>query len=158
MVRPSWDEYFMKIATVVGERGTCDRGRCGCVIVRDKRILTTGYAGAPKGLPHCDDVGHLMHTVKNPDGSESRHCIRTTHAEQNAIIQAALHGISLEGATLYLKFEPCFNCTKSIINAGIKRIVCQKRYHAGKLTREMLEKAGIKLETLEEEVEEYEDQ
>jgi len=156
-MRPSWDEYFMNIAHVVGERGTCDRGKNGCVIVRDKRILTTGYAGAPSGLPHCDDVGHLMHTVKNPDGIETRHCIRTTHAEQNAIVQAALHGISLKGSTLYVKFEPCLNCFKSIINSGIKRVVCQKRYHAGKLTRQMADQAGISIESVEEETQKYED-
>lgn len=158
IARPTWDQYFLRIADVIGERGTCDRGRIGCVIVRDNRILTTGYVGAPKGLPHCDEIGHLMHTVINEDGTESRHCVRTTHAEQNAILQAALHGVSLEGATIYAKFEPCLSCVKSIINAGIKRIVCQKRYHAGQLSREFLEKAGVKLDVIEDKVEEYKDQ
>lgn len=155
MARPTWDEYFMDVAKVVGTRGTCDRGRNGCVIVKDKRILTTGYAGAPKGLPHCDDVGHIMHTVKNPDGTESDHCIRTTHAEQNAIVQAALHGISLEGATMYVKFGPCFACAKMIVNSGIKKIVCEKRYQRSKDTEELLKQAGIELVALKDEFEEY---
>ena len=156
--RPSWDEYFMNIAHVVGTRGTCDRGRNGAVIVKNKRIITTGYVGAPRGLEHCDEAGHLMHDVINPDGKISKHCIRTAHAEQNAIVQAALHGVSTEGATLYVKFEPCFTCAKMIINAGIKRVVCQKKYHAAELTREFFRKAGVEIEYIEDEVEEYPDQ
>ncbi|HWS49060.1 MAG TPA: hypothetical protein VN174_03360, partial [Candidatus Methanoperedens sp.] len=88
-VRPSWDEYFLELADAVSKRATCDRGRSGCVIVRDKRILVTGYVGSPAGLPHCDEVGHLMKTMVNEDGSKSDHCVRTVHAEQNAICQAA---------------------------------------------------------------------
>ncbi|MFH0929270.1 MAG: cytidine/deoxycytidylate deaminase family protein [Candidatus Aenigmatarchaeota archaeon] len=156
--RPSWDEYFMEIAKVVGTRGTCDRGRNGAVLVRNKRIITTGYVGSPKGLKHCDEVGHLMHDVINPDGKQSKHCIRTTHAEQNAIVQAALHGISTEGATLYVKFEPCFTCAKMIINAGIKRVVCQKKYHNGELTRKFFKEAGVEIVYNEDMVEEYPDQ
>lgn len=156
--RPSWDEYFMNIAHVVGTRGTCDRGRNGAVIVKDKRILTTGYVGAPRGLPHCDEVGHLMHDVVNPDGKISKHCIRTAHAEQNAIVQAALHGVSTDGATLYVKFEPCFTCAKMIINAGIVRVVCQKKYHAAELTRKFFKEAGVKIEYIENSVEEYPNQ
>jgi dCMP deaminase len=91
--RPSWDEYFMGIAFAVAQRSTCDRAHVGAIIVRDKRILTTGYNGAPRGLPHCTEVGHLM--INN-------HCVRTLHAEQNAIIQAALHGVSVEGGTIYV--------------------------------------------------------
>ena len=156
--RPSWDEYFLEIAKTVGLRGTCDRGRNGAVLVRNKRILTTGYVGAPMGLPHCDEVGHLMNDVVNSDGSISKHCVRTTHAEQNAIIQAALHGVSTDGATLYIKFEPCFNCAKMIINAGIKRVVCQKKYHAAELTRKFLKEAGIELVYMEDEIEKYPNQ
>lgn len=156
--RPSWDEYFMNIVKMVGMRGTCDRGRNGAVLVKNKRILTTGYVGAPKGLAHCDDVGHLMHDVINPNGKISKHCIRTAHAEQNAIVQAALHGVSTDGATLYVKFEPCFTCAKMIINAGIKRVVCEKMYHAGELTRKFFKEAGIELIFLTDKVEEYPDQ
>jgi dCMP deaminase len=156
--RPSWDEYFLEMARIVGTRGTCDRGRNGAVIVKNKRILTSGYVGAPMGLPHCDEVGHLLHDVINPDGKITKHCIRTVHAEQNAIIQAALHGVSTDGATLYAKFEPCFDCAKMIVNAGIKRVVCQKKYHAGELTRNLFKEAGIELVFIEDEVEEYPDQ
>jgi len=156
--RPSWDEYFMSIAKLVGTRGTCDRGRTGAIIVKDKRIITTGYAGSPMGLPHCDDEGHLMSDVVNPDGSVSKHCVRTVHAEQNAIVQAALHGVSTKGATLYTKFEPCFICAKMIINAGIKRVVCQKKYHAAEFTRKFFKEAGVALVVLSDEVEEYPNQ
>lgn len=150
--RPSWDEYFMSIAKLVGTRGTCDRGRSGAIIVKDKRIITTGYAGSPMGLPHCDEVGHLMSDVMNPDGSVSKHCVRTVHGEQNAIVQAALHGVSTKGATIYTKFEPCFICAKMIINAGIKRVVCQRKYHAAEFTRKFFKEAGVGLIVLSDEV------
>ena len=150
--RPSWDDYFLEIAKTVGTRGTCDRGRNGAVIVRNKRILTTGYVGSPMGLPHCDEVGHLMSDVVNPDGTVSKHCIRTIHAEQNAILQAAMHGVSTEGSTLYVKFEPCFTCAKMLINAGVKRVVCQKKYHAAQLTREFFKEAGVEIIYMEDKV------
>jgi len=156
--RPSWDEYFLGIAREVAKRATCDRGRSGCVVVRDKRILTTGYVGSPTGMPHCDDVGHMFRDVIHPDGSITKHCVRTIHAEQNAICQAARFGIALEGATLYCKMEPCFTCAKMIINAGIKRVVCEKRYHDGKDTRDLFREAGIKLDVMSDDVERYEGQ
>jgi dCMP deaminase len=156
--RPSWDEYFLQMAKIVGTRGTCDRGSNGAVIVKNKRILTTGYVGSPMGLPHCGEAGHMMHDVINADGKITKHCIRTVHAEQNAIIQAALHGISTDEATLYAKFEPCFDCAKMIVNAGIKRVVCQKKYHAGELTRELFKDAGVELVFIEDEVEDYPNQ
>lgn len=156
--RPNWDEYFLKIAEEVSKRATCNRGKAGCVIVKDKRILATGYVGAPSGLPHCDEKEHMLKDVIDSDGSVSKHCIRTIHAEQNAICQAARFGISLEGGNLYCKMEPCFTCAKMIVNVGIKRVVCKKRYHAGEYTRELFKRAGIKLEVLSEEIEEYEDQ
>jgi len=154
--RPSWDEYFMSIVNAVGQRATCDRGRSGCVIVKEKRILTTGYVGAPSGLPHCDEVGHLMKSVTHEDGSISQHCLRTAHAEANAISQAARFGISLDGATLYCKMTPCDACAKLLINAGIKKVVCEKRYHRG--AQELLEKAGIEVNVMNKEVEKYEKQ
>jgi len=156
--RPSWDEYFLNIAKVVSSRATCDRGRNGAVIVKNKRILTTGYVGSPISLPHCDEVGHMLHDVLDENGKISKHCVRTIHAEQNAILQAALHGISTEGATLYIKFEPCFVCAKMIINAGIKKVVCERRYHAGELTRQIFKDAGVDLVILKDEVESYPDQ
>jgi len=155
-VRPSWDEYFMEICRTVAKRGTCDRGRSGCVIVKDKQILVTGYVGSPKGFPHCDDVGHKIEEWTH-DGVVRQHCIRTAHAEQNAICQAAKLGIPIEGATLYVKMTPCDICAKMIINSGIKRIVCEKVYHAAQ-ENEFYKIAGIQLDVLDNTVEEYEGQ
>ncbi|HSV73181.1 MAG TPA: cytidine/deoxycytidylate deaminase family protein [Chthonomonadales bacterium] len=117
--RPSWDDYFLKIARDVATRATCPRRSVGAVVVLDKRILTTGYNGAPHGLPHCTEVG-----CKMQDG----HCIRTLHAEQNAIVQGALNGVTLRGATLYVTCQPCNNCAKMIINAGIVKVVFDGDY------------------------------
>ena len=156
--RPSWDEYFSNLVDAVATRATCDRGRAGCVIVKDKQILVTGYVGAPKGLPHCDDVGHLLKKVIHEDGSVTQHCVRTVHAEQNAITQAARRGIALEGATLYVRMTPCRTCTMLIINTGIKRVVCQKKYHAAKESEEMFKEAGIQLDYLSDDLLEYENQ
>ena len=154
-VRPTWDEYFMEIAHTVSKRATCDRGRSGCVIVKDKQILVTGYVGSPNGLPHCDDVGHQMKKMLHEDGSVSEHCVRTVHAEQNAICQAAKRGIALEGSTLYCRMTPCRVCAMLIINCGIKRVVCEKKYHAGAESEEMFDKAGVSLEFFSEEVLRY---
>ncbi|MCF7833723.1 MAG: cytidine/deoxycytidylate deaminase family protein [Candidatus Pacebacteria bacterium] len=148
--RPSWDEYFLGMVEYVGSRATCDRGRSGCVIVRDKRVISTGYVGSPPGVPHCDDVGHEMHTVVNEDGTQSMHCIRTAHAEQNAISQASRFGVALEGATLYCKMTPCYSCAKSIITAGIKKVVTAKDYHAGEKSKAILKEAGVELSILGE--------
>jgi dCMP deaminase len=156
--RPSWDKYFMDIAKTIGARGTCDRGRNGAVIVKNKRILTTGYVGSPSGLQHCDEIGHLFAKNIDEDGHVSEHCVRTTHAEQNAIVQAAMHGVSIEGSTIYTKFEPCFICTKMIINAGIKRVVAEKRYHAAKMTRDFFQQAGVQLDVMSDEMEKYDRQ
>ena len=156
--RPSWDEYFMELARHVGKRGTCDRGRSGCIIVKDKRILATGYVGSPKGLPHCDEVGHQMKKTVHENGEESNHCVRTAHSEMNAICNAARHGIAVEGSTIYTKFEPCSVCAKSIINSGVKRVVCDRMYHAAKDTREMFIQAGVELVVINKELEKYENQ
>ena len=128
--RPTWDEYFIGMADYVGTRGTCDRGRSGAILVKDKRILATGYVGSPIGIAHCDDVGHEMHTLTREDGTISRHCLRTAHAELNAVANAARFGVAIDGATLYCKMVPCYTCAKTIINAGIKRVVTMKDYHA----------------------------
>ena len=156
--RPDWDEYFMDIARAAAGRATCDRGKSGCVIARDKRLLTTGYVGAPVGLPHCDEVGHQMKTMVHEDGVQTQHCVRTSHAEENAIIQAARHGISLDGATIYCKMTPCYNCAKMIINSGIKRVVAEKDYHNGRDTKEIFRKAGIDLHIVNSDVEKYDNQ
>ncbi|MBS3151651.1 AAA family ATPase [Candidatus Woesearchaeota archaeon] len=153
--RPSWDEYFMEIAKTVALRATCNRGKSGCVITKDKRILVTGYVGSPTGILHCDEVGHQMKTMVHEDGTKTQHCVRTTHAEQNAICQAAKLGVSIDGATVYCKMTPCSTCAKLIINSGIKRVVAEKRYHAEKESEELFNKAGIKLEILDERVEIY---
>ncbi len=117
--RASWDEYFMAIARQVATRSTCDRKHVGAVIVRDRMILTTGYNGSIRGLPHCDDVGHLM---------DEGHCVRTTHAEANALVQAARNGVSVDGAGIYVTASPCFGCFKLIANAGLVRIVFGEFY------------------------------
>ena len=156
--RPSWDEYFMEVCRSIAKRATCDRGKSGCVIARDNQILVTGYVGSPIGFPHCDDVGHQMKKMTHEDGSETNHCVRTVHAEQNAICQAAKNGISLNGATVYCKMTPCRTCAMLLINCGITRIVCDKKYHAGAESEEMLKTASIALEYVEETVENYTNQ
>ncbi|HNP75027.1 MAG TPA: cytidine/deoxycytidylate deaminase family protein [bacterium] len=157
-IRPSWDEYFMNIASQVASRATCDRGRSGCVIAKNKQILATGYVGSPIGLAHCDQIGHQLHSVTYEDGHVSQHCIRTTHAEQNAICQAAKLGIALDGATLYCKMTPCYVCAKMIINVGIKRVVCEKDYHAGDLSKEIFKQAGVELMIINPLIEQYDHQ
>ena len=156
--RPTWDEYFMEVADAISKRATCDRGRSGCVIAKDKQILVTGYVGSPQGLPHCDDVGHELKKVIHEDGRVSTHCVRTVHAEQNAICQAAKRGIAIDGATLYCRMTPCRTCAMLIINCGIKRVVCEKKYHDSAESEDLFSQAGINLEYISEEVLTYEDQ
>lgn len=152
--RTSWDDYFLQIANAVSYRATCDRGRSGCVIVKDKRILVTGYVGSPSGLPHCDDVGHLLEE-KTRDGQNSKHCIRTVHAEQNAICQAAKNGISIEGTTLYTRMTPCRACAMLLINCGIKRVVCERKYHLGSDSERLFKEVGIRIEHKHDEIQQY---
>lgn len=133
--RATWDEYFMGIARQVSTRSTCDRKHVGAVIVRNKLILATGYNGSISGLDHCDEVGHLM---------EDGHCVRTVHAESNAIVQAARSGISLEGAGIYVTASPCFGCFKLIANAGIRRIAFGEFYRDEKIFS-FSEQLGVEL-------------
>lgn len=156
--RPSWDEYFIELAKTAAKRATCNRGRSGCVIVKDRQVLVTGYVGSPMGLPHCDDVGHLFKQMLHEDGSTTNHCVRTVHAEQNAICQAARRGIALDGATLYCTMTPCRTCAMLIINCGIKRVVCEKKYHAGKESEEMFAQAGVELVFVCEDIMKYDKQ
>ena len=135
-MRPDWDSYFLKIAFAVSERSTCDRASVGCVLVKDKRILTAGFNGSPSGQEHCDEVGHLM---------VNGHCERTIHAETNSIIQAALHGVSTRDATCYVTHFPCINCTKVLINAGINRIVYSVAYRIDENAMNFLKAAEIDL-------------
>ncbi len=153
--RPSWDEYFMEVCEAISRRATCDRGRAGCVIAKDRHILVTGYVGAPSGLPHCDDVGHQLKKMVHEDGTETMHCVRTVHAEQNAISQAAKRGISIDGATLYCRMTPCRTCAMLIINCGIKRVVAQRRYQDPVDSEDMFKKAKVLLEYVYLETQEY---
>ena len=156
--RPSWDDYFMEVSEAIAKRATCNRGRSGCVIARDRQLLVTGYVGSPAGLPHCDEVGHLMKKVTHEDGKTTQHCVRTVHAEQNAICQAAKLGISIRGATLYCRMTPCRTCAMLIINCGIVRVICQQKYHAGEESEQMFRDAGIELVYKSQEVLRYKDQ
>ncbi len=142
--RPGWDEYFMGIVDLVAQRSTCLRRQVGAVIVKDKNILATGYNGAPRGLAHCADVGCLRDQLNVPSGEKHELC-RGLHAEQNAIIQAAYHGVGISGATIYTATFPCVICAKMIINAGIVRIVYRERYD-DRLSQEILREAGIAVE------------
>ncbi len=141
--RPSWDTYFMNITTLVAQRSTCTRRAVGAIIVKDKRILSTGYNGAPTGIRHCLEVGCLRESLQVPSGERHELC-RGIHAEQNAIIQAAYHGVSVNNAVLYCTNQPCAICAKMIINAGIKKIYYQSGY-TDALAQEMLTEAGIDL-------------
>ena len=156
--RPSWDEYFMEVCRAIAKRATCDRGKSGCVIAKENQILATGYVGSPSGLPHCDEAGHELKKVLHDDGSVSMHCVRTVHAEQNAICQAARRGVAIDGATVYCKMTPCRTCAMMLINCGIKRIVCEKKYHAGAESEQLFKTAGIPLEYVDECVEQYANQ
>ena len=153
--RLSWDEYFTQIAELVGSRATCDRGRSGCVATKNKRILATGYVGAPSGVKDCDELGHEMHMIIHADGKKTQHCIRGTHAEQNVIAQAARIGVSLDGATLYVHMTPCYACAKMIINSGVVRVVAAKDYHDGERSKVVFSDAGVTLELLSNELEKY---
>ena len=149
MDRPSWDEYFMEITELVAKRSTCLRRKVGAVVVKDKRILTTGYNGPPAGLKHCDELGGCLRDKLGIPSGERMELSRAVHAEQNAIIQAAKYGISIDGATIYVTNHPCFICAKMLINAGIKRIVYKEGY-PDEFAKEILKEAGIKVEQFKE--------
>lgn len=144
--RPSWDDYFMRIAHEVAKRATCLRRSVGAVVVLDKRILSTGYNGAPSGLPHCAETGCLRDMLNVPSGERHELC-RGLHAEMNALLQGARHGIRMQGATLYSTHTPCIICSKIIINTGIVRVVAAAQY-PDTFARDMLLQAGVKLEVL----------
>jgi dCMP deaminase len=146
--RPSWDAYFMTIARQVATRSTCLRRRVGAVLVRDKRILATGYNGAPRGLAHCSEVGCLRDRMKVPSGERHELC-RGLHAEMNGLLQAAEHGIRIEGAVIYSTNQPCSLCAKMLINAGIRTIYIAEGY-PDELAARMLEEAGVEVVTLAE--------
>ncbi len=145
--RPSWDEYFLSIARLVSTRSTCLRRQVGAVVVKNKQILATGYNGAPTGIIHCDKVGCLREKLGVPSGERHELC-RALHAEQNAFLQAARHGSSLEGAVLYVTTQPCSICAKMIINVGIKKIVIQGSY-PDDFALKFIEEAGIEMAVVE---------
>ena len=138
VARVSWDEYFMDIAKVVSSRSTCSRKQVGAVLVRDRTILSTGYNGSIRGMPHCDEVGHML---------EADHCVATIHAEQNAIIYAAKNGVAIDGADLYVTASPCWSCFKSIANSGVRRIVFGEFYRDARIF-EVAGRLGIDLHHL----------
>lgn len=135
MERLSWDRYFMNVARVVSSRATCPRKYVGAVIVRDRTILSTGYNGSVRGLPHCDEAGHMM---------EDGHCVATIHAEMNAIIQAARNGVRIEGATIYITASPCWSCFKALANAGVTRI-CYGEFYREDRSFQVAEQLGIEM-------------
>ena len=132
-MRPGWDEYFMQIARTVATRATCPRAAVGCVLVREHRILTTGYNGSPRGAAHCTEVGCTL-----VDG----HCVRATHAEANAVVQGALHGVTLSGSVAYCTHQPCVHCTKLLVSAGVRKIVYDVAY-PDPIAAELLAEAGV---------------
>ncbi|HPB17968.1 MAG TPA: cytidine/deoxycytidylate deaminase family protein [Clostridia bacterium] len=143
MERPSWDEYFMQVVHLVKTRSTCLRRKVGAVIVKDKRILATGYNGAPVGCRHCEETGCLRQKLNVPSGERHELC-RAIHAEQNAIVQAAKAGTSIDGSTIYVSAQPCVICAKLLINSGIIRIVFEGDY-PDELSKELLDESGIEL-------------
>lgn len=158
-IRPTWDEYFIDVMHAIAKRATCDRGRSGCVIQRDNHLLATGYVGAPSGLPSCDEVGHFFQQTIDTEGNIEKHCIRTVHAEQNAICAAAKLGIAIEGATLYCTMTPCRACAMMIINSGIKKVVIEKHYKIKEQeqnTLTMFNYCNIEVEFVSDKVEQYE--
>jgi dCMP deaminase len=147
-VRPSWDEYFMKIAMLVSERSTCLRHHVGAILVKDRRVITTGYNGAAAGVKDCLELGCLRNQLGIPSGERHEIC-RAIHAEQNAIIQAAKHGENIEGSTIYCTHSPCIICTKMMINSGVKRIVTYGEYPDIGGVKDLLKEAGVKLEKID---------
>ncbi len=142
--RPSWDSYFMEMAELVAKRSTCIRRNVGAVVVQDRRIVATGYNGAPKGLAHCSEIGGCLRQKLGIPSGERHEMCRALHAEQNAIIQAATSGQSVEGATIYITHQPCVICAKMIINAGIEKIIVKEGY-PDELSTQLLEEAGRKI-------------
>lgn len=142
-MRPSWDEYFMEIVEIVKTRSTCLRRQVGAIIVKDKRILASGYNGAPVGCRHCEEVGCIREQLKIPSGQRHELC-RAIHAEQNAIVQAAYSGTSVKGGVMYITHQPCVMCAKMIINAGISKIIFKGEY-PDELAMKLLEEAGVEV-------------
>ena len=146
MERPSWDEYFMEVAKLVATRSTCLRRQVGAVIVKDKCILSTGYNGASKGSAHCAEIGCIRKELNIPSGQQLDLC-RAVHAEQNALVQAARHGVATEGASIYITVTPCFQCAKMLVNAGIKEVIVNGVY-PDERTQELFKEVGVELRSI----------
>lgn len=153
--RLAWDEYFLEICAAVALRATCDRGRSGALLTLNNHIICSGYAGAPAGFPHCDVAGHLLQQVRHPDGHVSEHCVRTVHAEQNALIQALSLGVAVKGATVYCSMTPCRSCALLLISAGIRRVVCRKIYQESSTSLELFQQVGVEVVHCEPVVADY---
>ncbi len=147
-MRPDWDEYFMNIAEVVSSRSNCSRRHVAAVVVKDRRIISTGYNGTPRGIKNCFEGGCPRCSSDAPSGTDLDRCL-CSHGEENAIVQAAYHGISLKDSTLYTTFSPCLLCAKMIINAGILRVVYKQRYSLDETAGDLLREAGVILKALE---------
>jgi len=147
MARKTWDEYFIDILHSTQERATCDRGRSAALLVKDNHILSTGYVGSPAGIDHCSEVGHefIDSYEKNDDGEIElrKHCVRTVHAEQNAISQAAKFGISVDGSTLYCTMFPCYTCAKMLVNVGIARVIAEYDYQSSEKSKKLFDTLNI---------------
>lgn len=148
--RPSWDEYFMNIAKVAATRGNCSRRQVAAVIVRDHRVISTGYNGTPRGVRNCCDGGCPRCSSNAPSGSNLHECL-CSHAEENAIVQAAYHGIAVKGATLYTTYSPCLLCAKMIINAGIVEVVYHEHYSIDDVSTRLLHEAGVAVRGIQDE-------
>lgn len=146
--RVSWDDYFIEIVDAVSKRATCDRGKSGCVIVKDNRILATGYVGAPTGAEDCYEAGHELEEYVNSKGEKKQHCIRTIHAEQNAIAQMSKYGVPSNEATLYCTMVPCLACAKLIVASGIVRVVAKFEYQSSDHTKKLFAKTNIQLKII----------
>jgi len=156
MKRPDWDQYYLNLVPLIGKRATCDRGRSGALLVRDHKIIASGYVGSTPGEPHCDDIGHEIITVWHHDtGKKSDHCDRTLHAEENVILQCAEFGIPAKGSTLYCWMTPCFKCARRIVRVGIVRVVAVMRYHDEKRTIDLFGRRGIEFKVSTDKVEDY---
>jgi len=139
LVRPSWDELFIGVAHQLATRATCDRAHVGCVLTVDRRIVSAGYNGSLPGMPHCDEVGHLMH---------ESHCVRTIHAERNAVADAARRGVSVAGATAYVTITPCVVCLQLLVASGVERIVSAGRYWDDEISLQLLAGSSVKVEVI----------
>ena len=158
--RMSREEYYLEVLEAVRKRATCDRGMSGAIIVKEGRVIATGYVGAPRGMPHCDEAGHIVEFrgVEDREAGKlwkSKHCIRTIHAELNAILQAAYFGVSVKDTTMYCTMTPCFECAKTIVNVGIKEVIAMYPYQAQLSTTVLFDKAEIALTILNPEKELY---